>query len=129
MTLIEELQNGGNAALEFKEASPKDSLKFTKTMRNACANAFAQSMLESAKGKLIAAANEGGMATGTSSELPAVMLDKLGEFLAEDPFGNIEKVDKFCAYLENNGPAAFHVADGKNVDLNRLFKQIVFPNS
>ena len=125
MTLIEELQNGGNAALEFKEASPKDSLKFTKTMRNACANAFAQSMLESAKGKLIAAANEGGMATGTSSELPAVMLDKLGDFLAEDPFGNIEKVDKFCAYLEKNGPAALHVADGKDVDLNRLFKQVV----
>ena len=53
------------------------------------------------------------MATGTSSELPAVMLDKLGEFLAEDPYGNMEKVDKFCTYLENNGPAALHVADGR----------------
>ena len=94
-------------------------------MRDACANAFAQNMLESAKGKLIAAANEGGMATGTSSELPAVMLDKLGEFLAEDPYGNIEKVDKFCTYLENNGPAALHVADGKNVDLNWLYREVI----
>ena len=94
-------------------------------MRNACANAFAQNMLESAKGKLIAAANEGGMATGTSSELPAVMLDKLEEFLAEDPYGNLEKVDKFCTYLENNGPAAFHVADGKNVDLNWIYREVI----
>ena len=94
-------------------------------MRNACANAFAQNMLESAKGKLVAAANEGGMATGTSSELPAVMLDKLGEFLAEDPYGNMEKVDKFCTYLENNGPAAFHVADGKNVDLNWIYREVI----
>ena len=94
-------------------------------MRNACANAFAQNMLESAKGKLIAAANEGGMATGTSSELPAVMLDKLGDFLAEDPYGNMEKVDKFCTYLENNGPAALHVADGKNVDLNWVYREVI----
>ena len=94
-------------------------------MRNACANAFAQNMLESAKGKLIAAANEGGMATGTSSELPAVMLDKLGEFLAEDPYGNMQKVDKFCTYLEKNGPAALHVADGKNVDLNWVYREVI----
>ena len=32
MTLLEEMQNGENAVLEFKEASPKDSLKFTKTV-------------------------------------------------------------------------------------------------
>ena len=30
--MIEEIQNGGNVALEFKEARPKDSLKFTKTV-------------------------------------------------------------------------------------------------
>ena len=94
-------------------------------MRNACANAFAENMLESAKGRLIAAANDGGMATGTSSELPAVMLDKLEEFLAEDPYGNSEKVDKFCTYLEKNGPAAFHVADGKNVDLNWIYREVI----
>ena len=39
--------------------------------------------------------------------------------------GNLEKVDKFCTYLENNGPAAFHVADGKNVDLNRLYREVI----
>ena len=32
MTLIEEIQNGENVALEFKEARPKDSLKCTKTV-------------------------------------------------------------------------------------------------
>ena len=32
MTLLEEIQGGENAALEFKEARPKDSLKFTKTV-------------------------------------------------------------------------------------------------
>ena len=53
------------------------------------------------------------------------MLDKLGKFLAEDPFGAAEKIDKFCTYLENNGPAALSVADGKDVNLNRLFKQVV----
>ena len=94
-------------------------------MRNACANAFAENMLESAKGRLIAAANEGGMATGTSSELPAVMLDKLEDFLAEDPYGNSAKIDKFCTYLEKNGPAALHVADGKNVDLNWVYREVI----
>ena len=44
---------------------------------------------------------------------------------AEDPFGAAEKIDKFCTYLENNGPAALSVADGKDVDLNRLFKKVV----
>jgi hypothetical protein len=29
----------------------------------------------------------------------------------------------FPTYLENNGPAALHVDDGKNLDLNRLFKE------
>ena len=94
-------------------------------MRNACANAFAQNMLESAKGKLISAAHEGGMATNTSGELPAVMLDKLEDFLAEDPFGNAEKIDKFCTYLEKNGPAALHVADGKDVDLNWIYREVI----
>ena len=32
MTLLEEIQGGENGALEFKEARPKDSLKFTKTV-------------------------------------------------------------------------------------------------
>ena len=32
MTLLEEIKNGENVALEFKEARPKDSLKFTKTV-------------------------------------------------------------------------------------------------
>ena len=30
--MLEEIQNGENVALEFKEARPKDSLKFTKTV-------------------------------------------------------------------------------------------------
>ena len=45
--------------------------------------------------------------------------------IAEDPYGNMEKVDKFCAYLEKNGPAAFHVADGKNVDLNWVYREVI----
>ena len=32
MTLIEEIKKGESATLEFKEARPKDSLKFTKTV-------------------------------------------------------------------------------------------------
>ena len=40
-------------------------------------------------------------------------------------YGNSAKVDKFCAYLENNGPAAFHVADGKNVDLNWIYREVI----
>ena len=94
-------------------------------LSDAYKNAVVQNALESAKGKLVTAAHEGGMATGTSGELPAGMLDKLGKFLAEDPFGAAEKIDKFCTYLENNGPAALHVADGKDVDLDRLFREVV----
>lgn len=94
-------------------------------LSDAYRNAVVQNALESAKGKLVTAAHEGGMATGTSGELPAGMLDKLGKFLAEDPFAANEKIDKLCTYLENNGPAALHVADGKNVNLNRLFKEVV----
>ena len=33
--------------------------------------------------------------------------------------------DKFCAYLEKNGPAALHVADGKNVDLNWIYREVI----
>ena len=51
--------------------------------------------------------------------------NKLGKFLAEDPFGAAGKIDKFCTYLENNGPAALHVAGGKDVDLERLFRKVV----
>ena len=40
-------------------------------------------------------------------------------------YGNMEKVDKFCTYLENNGPKAFHVADGKNVDLNWVYREVI----
>ena len=94
-------------------------------LSDAYKNAVVQNALESAKGKLVTAAHEGGMATGTSGELPAGVLDKLGKFLAEDPFGAAEKIDKFCTYLENNGPAALSVADGKDVSLNRLFKEVV----
>ena len=47
------------------------------------------------------------------------------KFIAEDPYGNMEKVDKFCTYLENNGPAAFHVADGKKVDLNWIYREVI----
>ena len=32
MTLREEIANGETATLEFKEARPKDSIKFTKTV-------------------------------------------------------------------------------------------------
>ena len=32
MTLIEQIAQGENASLEFKEARPKDSLKFVKTV-------------------------------------------------------------------------------------------------
>jgi predicted HTH transcriptional regulator len=32
MTLLEKIRNGENVALEFNEASPKDSLKFTKAV-------------------------------------------------------------------------------------------------
>ena len=32
MTLLEEIKNGESVSLEFKEARPKDSLKFTKTV-------------------------------------------------------------------------------------------------
>lgn len=32
MTLREEIAQGGNVALEFKEARPKDSLKYLKTV-------------------------------------------------------------------------------------------------
>ena len=53
------------------------------------------------------------------------MLDKLGDFLAEDPYGNSAKIDKFCTYLEENGPAAFHVADGTNVDLNWVYREVI----
>ncbi len=125
---LKKIENRTSATDDFirqLEMFPGKVREMQTKLSDACANAFAQNMLESAKGKLVAAANEGGMATGTSSELPAVMLDKLGEFLAEDPYGNIEKVDKFCTYLENNGPAALHVADGKNVDLNWLYREVI----
>ena len=36
-----------------------------------------------------------------------------------------EKIDKLCTYLENNGPAALHVADGKDVDLNLIYREVI----
>ncbi len=102
------------------EMFPRKVREMLAKLSDAYKNAVAQDMLEPAKGKLITVAHEGGMATGTSGELPAGMLDKLGEFLAEDPFGNIEKVDKLCTYLENNGPAALRIKPGTEVNFKEL---------
>ena len=84
------------------------------------AAAYRNAVAEPAKVKLIAVANEGGMATGTSGELPAEVLDSLGEFLIEDPEGNGEKIDSFCAYLEKNGPAALRLESGEKVDFKEI---------
>jgi hypothetical protein len=62
-----------------------------------------------------------GLATGNPGELPAGMLDKLGDFLVKDPFVNSEKVDKLCAYLEKNGTAALRFDNNKKDGLERLF--------
>ena len=84
------------------------------------AAAYRNALAEPAKLKLIAAANEGGMATGTSGELPVEVLDGLGEFLVDDPDGNGAKIDKLCTYLENNGPAALRIKPGKKVDFKEI---------
>ena len=75
------------------------------------AAAYRDAVAKDAKVKLISAANEGGMATGTSGEIPEKVLDGLGEFLVEDPDVNSEKIDKFCASLEKRGHAAEMVID------------------
>lgn len=125
---LKEIENRTPATDDFirhLEMFPGKVREMQTKLSDAYKNAVVQNALESAKGKLVTAAHEGGMATGTSGELPAGVLDKLGKFLAEDPFGAAEKIDKFCTYLENNGPAALSAADGKDVDLNRLFKEVV----
>ena len=76
--------------------------------------------LEPLKNKLIEAANTGGMATGSSGEVPAGILSGLGDFIREDPFVNSAKVDSLCAYLEKNGQAAMRFTKQQKADLKEL---------
>ena len=78
--------------------------------RDNLAAAYKNAVAADTKSKLLAAAHEGGMATGTPGEIPADVLDRLDEFLAEDPFGNGEKILALCAGIEQNGHAAETVA-------------------
>ena len=92
---------------------------FAKELRTAQENlaaAYRNAVLDDAKSKLVAAAHEGGMATGTPGEIPAEVLKSLDEFLANDPFGNSEKILALCADIEQNGHAAetiINVIQGK----------------
>ena len=79
--------------------------------RDNLAAAYRNAVAADAKSKLLAAAHEGGMATGTPGGIPADVLDRLDEFLAEDPFGNGEKILALCAGIEQNGHAAETVLD------------------
>ena len=79
--------------------------------RDNLAAAYRNAVAADAKSKLLAAAHEGGMATGTPDAIPADVLERLDEFLAEDPFGNGEKILALCAGIEQNGHAAETVAD------------------
>ena len=79
--------------------------------RDNLAAAYRNAVASDAKSKLLAAAHEGGMATGTPGGIPADVLERLDEFLAEDPFGNGEKILALCAGIEQNGHAAETVLD------------------
>jgi len=37
----------------------------------------------------------------------------------------VGSVPRKSTYLENNGPAALSVADGKDVNLNRLYREVI----
>ena len=111
---------------------------------------FAKERVEAGKGSAIARTGEVRIGAGTPLEERAIYSTDKTDFvgmtilrtkdakaandevrelfrksIAEDPYGNSEKVDKFCTYLENNGPSALHVADGKNVDLNWLYREVI----
>jgi hypothetical protein len=81
--------------------------------------------LEPVRNKLIEAANAGGMATGSSGEVPAGILSSLGDFIRQDPIVNSQKVDSLCAYLEKNGQAAMRFTKQQKADLKALLEKFV----
>ena len=114
-----------NEFIEYLDSLPRQVREFRTALADTYTNGIADEMAADAKSKLSEAANAGGMATGTSGEVPEKILDNLGAFLREDPFGNGEKVDKLCGYLEKNGQAALRFSAKQKADLKALLVDFI----
>ena len=85
--------------------------------------AVARDMTETMKGKLVAAAEKGGVATGRPVSVPKPVLDSIGEYLEDTTFARMKKIDNFCANLEKYGDAALRFSDGQKAELKALVDQ------
>ena len=114
-----------NEFIEYLDSLPREVREFRTALADTYSNAIADEMAAEAKSRLSEAANAGGMATGTSGEVPAKIMDNLGAFLREDPFANGPKVDKLCNYLEKNGQAALRFSAKQKADLKALLVNFI----
>jgi hypothetical protein len=114
-----------NEFIEYLDSLPREIREFRTALADTYSNAIADEMAAEAKSKLSEAANAGGMATGTSGEVPAKIMDNLGAFLREDPFVNGPKVDKLCTYLEKNGQSGLRFSAKQKSDLKALLVNFI----
>ena len=119
-----------NEFIQYLDSLPRQAREFRTTLAETYKAAVGNDMtqpenLEPLKNKLLEAANAGGMATGSSGEVPAGILSSLGDFIREDPIVNSEKVDSLCAYLEKNGQSAMRFTKQQKADLKALLVDFI----
>ena len=82
--------------------------------------AVASDMAKDVEPRLIAAAQKGGQDNGSPSDIPALILDNITNFLAVNPFENIENVEKFIGHLENSGSANLRFTAEQKTELKAM---------
>jgi len=82
--------------------------------------AVARDMAKSAEMKLLAAAADAGLATGTQVAVPKAVIDGLYGYFSSDPFACKKKLQKFCETLEQYGDANLRFSDAQKAELKTL---------
>ncbi|MBR2838845.1 MAG: hypothetical protein IKE55_08685 [Kiritimatiellae bacterium] len=85
--------------------------------------AVARDMVKEAEGKLLAAAADGGLATGTQVSIPKAVIDDLYGYLAVNPFLGMKNLEKFCGHLETYGDANLRFSDAQKAELKELVEK------
>ena len=82
--------------------------------------AVAHDMAKDVKPRLIAAAQTGGQANNSPSDIPERIMGNIDNFLAESPFDRIGKLETFIVNLEKHGSASLRFTGEQKAELKAL---------